>query len=321
MMSSGVLLAQSGPEPSSGKSSFPDSVAEVQATLTETLGGVWSDFLGHLPYLAGGLVVVIATWIIANVAVRVARRLLKTRKKMRASLQELFLRFLSIGLWFAGLMLAAMIVFPGLTPAKALGGLGLLSIAVGFAFKDIFENFFAGILLLWRFPFETGDVVECEGVYGRVERVEIRMTQIRKTTGELVVVPNAFLFKNAVEVITSRPLRRVHLTAGVAYGENVGKAISVIKEAVSKCRSAESDHPVEICAKAFGASSVDIDVAWWTHSAPGRVRHSTSEVVEAIKSALDEAGIEIPFPYRTLTFADSIPIEMSGEENSLKAAS
>jgi len=65
----------------------------------------------------------------------------------------------SIAVWIAGLMLAAVVVFPGLSPTKALGGLGLMSVAVGFAFKDSFENFFAGFVLPWRYPFENGDYI------------------------------------------------------------------------------------------------------------------------------------------------------------------
>ncbi len=71
-----------------------------------------------------------------------------------------------------------------------------MSVAVGIAFKDIFEIFFAGILLFWRNPFDNGDFIECEGVEGRIKRTEIRLTKIWKTNGELVVVPNSYLFKN-----------------------------------------------------------------------------------------------------------------------------
>lgn len=105
----------------------------------------------------------------------------------------------------------AMIVFPGVTPSKALTGLGVGSIAVGFAFKDIFENFFAGLLILWRFPFEAGDFIHCQEVKGKVMEVTIRNTCIRRVSGELVVVPNSTIFKNSVDVVTHEPLRRANI--------------------------------------------------------------------------------------------------------------
>lgn len=293
-----------------------NSLAEVQDILTDTLGGVWREFVSHLPYIATGLVAILVTWIIASIVRGSLTRALRGRNKMRDSLKQLLERFAYLLVWTIGLMLAAMIVFPGLTPAKALGALGLLSIAVGFAFKDIFENFFAGILLLWRFPFEEGDFITCGDVEGRVERVELRNTTIRRPTGELQVSPNSYLFKNVVEVVTSRPKRRIHLTTGIAYDEDVATAVDVIGKAMRTVSSVDKEQAVDIFPSAFGSSSIDIDVSWWTESDPREARRSQGEVVTAIKKALDEAGIEIPFPYRTLTFKEPLPIEKAGTESS-----
>ncbi len=305
------LLAQA--ENSDAGDDIPMDVEEVKETLLDTLGSVWKGFLEHIPYLVAGLVCLFGTWIVVKLVVKVVDKVLKKKQSMRSSLRELILRFVSIGLWFIGLLLVAMIVFPGLTPAKALGGLGLLSVAVGLAFKDIFENFFAGVLLLWRFPFEKGDFIECEGITGKVEDVQIRMSKIRQTTGELVVVPNIFLFKNPVEVLTNPPLRRMHITAGIGYGEDVAESVAVIEKAVRSCKSVNADRELQVFPMAFGASSIDIDVAWWTEPKPGQMRKSRGEVITAIKKALDDAGIEIPFPYRTLTFSE--PLKLDSDSN------
>ena len=200
-------------------------------------------------------------------------------------------------------------IFPGLSPAKALGGIGLLSVAVGFAFKDTFENFFAGTLMLWKYPFENGDFIESGDIMGRVEAINIRVTSIRRVTGELLLVPNASLFKNPVIVLTNQRVRRIHLTTGVAYDEDLAGALEIIETTVRDCESREIDYPVQVFATGFGASSMDIDVSWWCDSTPLGTRKSRNEVVVAIKTALDAAGIEIPYPYRTLTFKDSLSLE------------
>jgi len=199
-----------------------------------------------------------------------------------------------------------MVVFPGLTPSKALGALGIASVAIGFAFKDIFENFFAGILLLWRFPFEEGDFIKCQDITGQVEDVSIRMTKIRRVSGELAVVPNSMLFKNPVEVITNRNRRRIAIVTGIAYGEDIEHAVSVIGDALNNCKTVDKDEEIQIFPKEFGSSSIDIEVAWWTDPKPVDVRRSRAEVVAAVKKSLDEAAIEIPFPYRTLTFKNPL---------------
>ena len=269
------------------------------------------SFIEHTPFMIGGIIALILTWVLAALLRAFGTRLLSGWNK-RDSVKELIIRLTTIVVWVFGLLLASIILFPGLTPSKALGGLGLVSIAVGLAFKDIFENFFAGILILWRFPFERGDFIECEGLVGKVERVLLRMSYIRETNGKLTVVPNSFLFKNPVTILTSLPSRRAMITTGVAYDVDVKNAVNVITKAVEQCETLTPDKPVQVFPFAFGSSSIDIEVAWWTESSPVGIRKSRAEVVVAIKEALDEAGIEIPFPYRTLTFKEPLPINQSG---------
>ena len=285
----------------------------VAALIKSSLMNIWASFVEHIPYLAAGLILLILTWIASKLVSKLLSRVLK-RTHLRYSLRELADRFAVIIVWVIGILLAAMIVFPGLTPTKALGAMGIASIAVGFAFKDIFENFFAGVLILWRFPFENGDFIECKGITGKVEKVSVRMTEIRLPSSELVVLPNSMLFKNPVEVLTNRKKRRVAIIAGVAYGENVKQAVSIIREALHHCKSVDAGREIQIFPHAFGSSSIDIEIAWWTDSTPLDVRRSRAEVITAVKQALDDAGIEIPFPYRTLTFKEVLQTKVLSEE-------
>ena len=158
------------------------------------------------------------------------------------------------------------------------------------------------------------DHVECEGVDGQVEKITIRDTYIRRTDGQLVLVPNAMLFKNPVYILTDRPQRRTTIICGVAYGENVDEARKVIEAAVKGVDSVDQSRPVQIFAQAFGSSSIDFEVTWWTGSKPVEVRRSRDAVVAAVKAALDAAGIEIPFPYRTLTFKHPLSIATSKDD-------
>lgn len=279
-----------------------------------TLLAGWVSFVEHLPLLVAGLVVLILVWIVAMIARRALSRILK-RSKIRESLRELAIRLMSIFIWIIGILMASMVVFPGINLGTILGAMGVASIAIGFAFKDIFENFFAGILLLWKFPFENGDFIECEGLSGRVESVSIRMTEIRKVTGELVVVPNSMLFTNPVDVLTNKPKRRVTIMAGIAYDESLEEAIPLIEKTLNRCDTVAGDYPIEIFANGFGASSLDIEVTWWCNPTPLEVRRSKSEVVRAVKLALDQAGIEIPFPYRTLTFKEPLPTRLVKDDD------
>lgn len=292
----------------------PSNWKEISADMASTLWSLWDALLDHVPVMVAGVICFLLGWTLIRIALAGIDRGLN-HSKLRKSLRDLIRQLLSVAMWFVLLLVVAMIMFPELTPTKALSALGLLSIAVGLAFKDIFENFFAGMLILWRFPFENDDYIECDGFVGRVEKITVRMTQLRTVSGELVVLPNAILFKNPVTVLTHRPSRRLRIVCGVAYKEDVGNAVDVIEKAVSDCASVRQDKPIEVLPTEFGASSVDIEVCWWTAPTPGDFRRSRAQIIMAIKAALDKAGIEIPFPYRTLTFDQPLPLASGGTQS------
>ena len=236
------------------------------------------------------------------------------RSDIRASLRKAAVKLAKIAVWVIGFLIAAAIVFPGLTPTKLLAGLGIGSIAVGLAFKDVFENFLAGFLILLRKPMRIGDDIECEDLSGRVEEISIRDTFLRKRSGELILVPNSYLFKNPVKILTDQANRRISLVVGIAYGEDVDSSREVIRTAFEGVEERDPETEVQVFAKEFNSSSIDFMVRWWTKSAPIDEHRSRDKAVSAIKCALDEAGIEIPFPYRTLTFSEPLSIATTGND-------
>ena len=283
------------------------------AIVTSQINTLARHAIALLPNLVAAIVFLLITWLIAYLIGRSLRSLLR-RSKMRASLAEAMEKLARILVWAFGILLAATVVFPGLTPTKLLAGLGIGSIAVGLAFKDIFENFLAGFLILLRKPMRIGDDIECEGLSGRVEAISIRDTFLRKRSGELVLMPNSYLFKNPVKILTDQPTRRIEIVVGVAYGEDVDAARDVIRGAVETIEKRDKNRGIDVFAREFNSSSIDFLVRWWTDSTPRDEHESRDLAVAAIKRALDEAGIEIPFPYRTLTFKDPLKIQSDEKE-------
>ena len=288
------------------------SPARAGAQVLASVRSLWEDFLEQTPLFLVAGVVILLTAVAAKVARWVFRRT-PGYSRLRGSLQDLIEQILTVAVWVLGLLIAATVAFPGVTPGSLIATLGLGGVAIGFAFKDIFENFLAGIFILWKFPFDRGDFIECEGVGGKIQQITIRNTLIREPDGTLIVTPNAQLFKNPVQVLTNWKSRRVTITAGVAYDEDVDAARTVITEAVKSCDTVETRKPIEVFADEFGASSVNYKVSWWADPTPLGERKSRDQVVAAVKRALDDAGIEIPFPYRTLTFKEPLKT-VRGEE-------
>ncbi|NNE41144.1 MAG: mechanosensitive ion channel [Marinicaulis sp.] len=268
-------------------------------------------FIRLLPNLGLAIVVLLLTWLAATIVNRVISGMLKTARVRRA-LVDLLTTLTGIGVWALGILIAATVIFPSIDPASILAALGVGGIAIGFAFKDIFENFMAGAMIMMRKPMRIGDFIECESVEGKVEEITIRDTYIRRTDGQLVMMPNSMLFKNPVYVRTDQDLRRFEIIAGVGYGEDIDECREIIHDAVMAVSYVERDKPVDVFAREFNSSSVDFTVRWWTKSEPRNMHESRDQVIAAIKRALDEKGVEIPFPNRTLTFSEPLSISEKG---------
>ncbi|MDF1818687.1 MAG: mechanosensitive ion channel family protein [Immundisolibacteraceae bacterium] len=276
--------------------------------LYEKFESMWIGFVKLLPLLGIALITLILTWVFTIIFSSLLKKSL-SKSKIRRSLNELFVTLFKVVIWSCGILIAVTILFPSLTAGKLLAALGLGSVAVGLAFKDIFENFFAGILIMLRKPMRIGDFIECEGIQGKVELISVRETYLRQTDGQLILVPNSFLFKNPLFILTDHGLRRFNIIVGVAYGEDVAAAQTVIEKAVKSVEKVDQDKPVEVYAREFNSSSIDFTVRWWAESTPLGMHQSRNQVVTTIKEALDKENIEIPFPYRTLTFKEPLHIE------------
>lgn len=284
-----------------------DPSANPIVTVQNQLADMADGFIRALPNIAIAIVILIVTWIIAKFGVKIADRLIG-KTEMRPSLKALVDTLVKLTIWLIGLMVALVVLMPGLTPASLIAGLGIGAVAIGFAFQDIFENFLAGVLIMLREKMRIGDVIECEGITGKVEHITLRETHVRKLSGEVTLVPNSMLFKNPVEILTDDGQRRHEVVAGVSYDTDLDEAAKVIRAAVESVDEVIKDKGIDVFAQEFNSSSVDFNVRWWAGSTPRNMWESKDKVVRAIKRGLDDAGIEIPFPYVTHTFKERVPL-------------
>ncbi|ABC63377.1 hypothetical protein ELI_06425 [Erythrobacter litoralis HTCC2594] len=289
-----------------------DRTVNTIATLQDQLVGMGEGLIRALPNLAIALFILFITWIIAKFAAKIADGL-TGKTEIRPSLKNLIDTVVKLAIWIVGLMVALIVVMPGMTPASLIAGLGIGAVAIGFAFQDIFENFLAGVLIMLREKMRIGDVIECEGIIGKVEHITLRETYVRKLSGEVTLVPNSMLFKNPVEILTDETERRHEVVAGVSYDTDLDHAAEVIRKAVEGVDNVLTDKGIDVFASEFADSSVNFNVRWWAGSKPRDMHESRDRVVRAIKRALDDAGIEIPFPYITHTFKERVPLGSASE--------
>lgn len=218
-----------------------------------------------------------------------------------ASLLAGFARWALIAL---GLLVVATIVFPSVKPADVLTTLGVGSIAIGFAFKDILQNWLAGLLILLRQPFRQGDQIIVDKHEGTVERIEARATLIRTYDGKRVIIPNNSVYTESVTVNTAFAQRRSEYDVGIGYGDDVGRACKVIRQALSGLPGIATDPAPEAIPWELAGSAVNIRVRWWTEPQQADMVHARGRVILAIRQALGQAGIDLPFPTNMVLLHD-----------------
>lgn len=193
-----------------------------------------------------------------------------------------------------GLLAAVTVVFPTVQPVDTLGSLGIFSIAIGFAFRDILENLLAGVLLLFRAPFRTGDEVEIEGVRGTVQEINLRETVLRTYEGRRVLVPNSTVYKNEITVQTAFDAVRTEAVVGVAYDTDLRRARQIARDVLRGTEGVADDPPPLALVGELGVSTVDLQLLWWSGPQQREVRAVRDRALGAVVEAFNDAGIEMP---------------------------
>ncbi len=280
----------------------PQKVDFDLGTAIERLDSWIDGAVRLLPNVALALITIVVFVVLGKVLRKVINR--QSVGHSRENLGEVlggFVGWIMIGL---GFLLAATIIIPSLKPGDLIAGLGVSSVAIGFAFKDILQNWMAGLLILLRQPFEVKDQIEVNGYEGTVERIETRATIIKTYDGQRVVVPNSDIYTHSVLVKTAHDKRRSQYDVGIGYGDDIDKACEVIRKAVGDLGGVEQDPAVEALPWDLAGSWVTIRIRWWTPSRRADVVKVHAKVIKAVKLALDEAQIDMPYHTRVHLFHD-----------------
>ncbi|WP_230530194.1 mechanosensitive ion channel family protein [Microvirga roseola] len=273
----------------------------VEPTLRRIEGYI-EGFFWILPNLGIALIVFLLFLIGAWAAKRTVASVF--RRRGRDDLGHLLGGFAKWLMVVFGLLVVATIVFPSVQPADILATLGIGSVAIGFAFKDILQNWLSGLLILYRQPFRVSDQIKSGEFEGTVERIDARATLMRTYDGQLVVIPNSDIYTRAVVVRTAFPKRRSEYDVGIGYGDDLERACKVILGALQDLPGIEPDPAPEAIPWALEGSTVNIKVRWWTQPRRIDIVEAQGRVISAIKKALTENGIDMPFPTHVVLFHD-----------------
>lgn len=261
-----------------------------------------NDFFLQVPNILGGIVFVLVAWFVGKLIASGVRRAFHHK-----GLIDLggVLASLTFGLVvFASVMIASVIIFPSVKPATIISSLGIGTVAIGFAFKDILQNLLAGILLLVNRPYRRGDQIVVKDFEGTVEHIQSRATLLKTYDGRRVIIPNADVYTSPVMVNTAFPTRRDQFDVGIGYGDHPDKAMRVFAAAIAKVEGVEAEPAPEVLPWSLDASSVTLRARWWSQSKRTNVVHLRARVILAIWKAAAENGIDLPFPTQQVLFHD-----------------
>jgi len=284
--------------------SFGPALAQV-AELTRVA-------IAALPLVAIALVIFPVAGYAATIVARLTDWLLRERVAS-AFLRQVVARTVAVPVFLVGIYVVLQIA--GLTQlaVSILGGAGVLGIIVGFAFRDIAENFLASLLLSIRQPFRRGDYIKIGDHEGIVQSMNTRSTLLLSNEGNHVQIPNATIFKGTIVNYSTAPARREVLDVGIGYDDSIAHAQQVILDVLEAHPAvlADPEEPL-VLVDSLGASTVNLRAYFWFDGHAYSVFRVRSALLRLIKQALTENGISMPDEAREIVFPKGVPVVYPG---------
>ena len=274
--------------------------------ITATLRAWLTDAVAAVPYLIFAVVVLGLTFLAARLARRLARLFFGPRIE-NPLLETVAVRAVAALVAVVGVYLVLSVC--GLTglAAGVLGGAGLGGLVLGFAFRNIAENFLASVLLSMSQPFRPGDVVEIGEELGVVQKVTTRGTWLMSLDGNHIQIPNGTVYTSVIRNVTANPNQRLNFVVGMDYEDSVAEAQTVILAALRAHPAVLSDPEPLVLADELGASTVNMKVYFWTDGVANSPLKVRSSVIRAVKRAVMDNGLTMPDEAREVIFPPRRP--------------
>ena len=260
----------------------------LQTTIAQVIGSIaWGKWLSAGFLLVLGIV--LATFVARSVG-----RLVETRTTRHHQVMIRRVFFYLVFLLFA----IAALREAGFSLEVVLGAAGILTVAIGFASQTSASNIISGLFLVMEKPFEIGDTIEVDATIGEVVAIDLLSVKLRTADNLYVRIPNETLIKTRVINRSRFPIRRIDLVLGIAYAEDVEKVRDLLLELAQQNTVCLEEPKPFVLVTGFGASSVDLQFSFWVPR--GEFLDGRGSMMIAVKKALDEHGIEIPFPHTSV---------------------
>jgi small-conductance mechanosensitive channel len=264
----------------------------IYRSIADSVRGMMEGFGARLPYLLAGLIVLVMFWLLSKLIRSIF--MATTRKtRMATQLRILVSRLIGVFMFVIGIFTALSVVIESFDFGQVIAGLGFTSFVVGFATKDILNNFLSGILILWQRPFNIGDYLFVGSNQGKVEHIGVRASLLRKDDGEAVLIPNGEMYSSALTIRGAGKLRRMTLKFTLSFDADLPRAKQIVLDAIGGLDGVETDPKPNVYVTEFTAEGAMLTVQFWIDTNEHKPLGVFDEVSIEVLKALNAAGEKV----------------------------
>lgn len=276
-------------------------ITEQCGTICELLANFWQSNQSWILAVGKNLFFSLIVILIALVCIRIARKVIVNSPKKLLHIDESIYKICFSAVRLLIWVVAVLIILDifGFNTASLLTILGAAGLTIGLAMKDSMSNIASGVMLLILRPYKTGDFVACGSTTGTIKEMGLFSTVMETFEGIFVSVPNNAIFGNPITNYSRNPMRRAVITVGISYGDSLQKGLEVLHDMLNKNELILKDPAPEVLVSDLGDSSVNLTIRFWADNA--NYWSAYWQIKEQLKSTIEDAGLNIPFPQRVIT--------------------
>lgn len=265
-------------------------IQSVRGAIWDSFTSLLSSISAQLPYIIAGVIVMLFFWLLSKL-VRKAFLATTRKTKLDIRLRLLISRLIVAVVYLIGIFTALSVVIPSFDLGSVIAGLGFTSFVIGFAAKDIVNNFISGILILWQRPFHIGDYIFVGGNQGKVEHIGVRATNLRKDDGELVLIPNGDMYSSALTIREAGEPRRMAVKLILPHHSDIEQAKKLILDAITAKQSIVNDPSPSVLSSDVIEEGVVVKATFWIDTKENKPLRVLDKAIVAISRTLIAEGI------------------------------
>ena len=269
-----------------------DNASQISQVTYNSINNLLTSVFDRLPNIVAGILVLFLFWLLGKIVTKIFQAT-TGRTKLDNRLRILFSRLIGVAVIILGIFTAFTVIVPSFEFGDLIAGLGFTSFIVGFAAKDILNNLFSGVLILWHQPFRIGDYIFVKDKQGKVEYIGVRATTLRMDDGERILMPNGDMYSNALVIRGAGAERRMKLNVSIGYEADIRQAKSNILRVLQDLDGVVDEPKSNVFVTDLAAEGVKLSIYFWINTDTHRAMDVVDVVATAVKESLSKADIEL----------------------------